>query len=84
MDPTFIQERITSIKLRIVAYEDAALALGIGGVQQYTLNTGQTIQTVTKFDLKDIQEMIDGLINQLAVYQARLTGDGQVAVTPAW
>ncbi len=76
MDATFLQERIAAIKLRIVAYEDAALALGVGGIQSYTIDTGQSKQTVTKLDLVNIQATIDSLMNQLVAYEARLTGNG--------
>lgn len=83
MDRTFIQGRIDATKLQIVAYEDAALALA-GGVQSYTLDTGQSRQTVTKLDLGAIQKTIESLYNRCATLQARLTGSGTVTVTPAW
>ena len=84
MDVAFIQDRITAIKLRIVAYEDAALALGTGGIQSYTIDTGQSKQTVTKLDLVNIQATIDSLMNQLAVYEARLTGNGVLIARPGF
>ena len=83
MDRTFIQGRIDATKLQIVAYEDAAFALA-GGVQSYTLDTGQSRQTVTKLDLGAIQKNIDSLYNRCATLQARLTGNGTVTVIPAW
>ena len=82
MDRTFIRGRIDATKLQIVAYEDAALALA-GGVQSYTLDTGQSRQTVTKLDLGDIQKTIESLYNRCATLQARLTG-GTVTARPAW
>jgi hypothetical protein len=81
---TFLQERITSIKARIVAYEDASAALAGGGVQSYTLDTGQTRQTVTKFDLADIEKTIASLYNQLVTLEARCTGNGVVVTRPSW
>lgn len=83
MDRTFIQARIDATKLQIVAYEDAALALG-AGVQSYTLDTGQTRQTVTKLDLSAIQKTIDSLYNRCATLEARLNGSGTVTVRPVW
>lgn len=83
MDLTFIQGRIDATKLQIVAYEDAALALA-GGVQSYTLDTGQSRQTVTKLDLSAIQNTIDSLYNRCATLEARLNGSGTVTVRPAW
>ena len=84
MDATFIQDRITATKAQIVAYEDAALALGTAGIQSYTLDTGQSKQTVTRADLGTIQETIDGLYNRCAVLEARLTGNGTSIGLPAW
>lgn len=83
MDRTFIQGRIDATKLQIVAYEDAALALA-GGVQSYTLDTGQSRQTVTKLDLDAIQKTIESLYNRCATLEARLNGSGAVTARPAW
>lgn len=84
MDAVFLQERITATKAQIVAYENAVLALGTaGGVQSYTIDTGQTRQTVTRADLPQLNKMIDSLMNRLATLQARLNGN-QTMVIPAW
>ena len=84
MDATFVKSRIDTIKLRIVAYEDAARALATDGTQLYTLDTGQSKITVTKLDLANIRATIDGLMNQLVVYEARLTGNGVLIVRPGF
>lgn len=83
MDAAFIQARIDATKAQIVAYEDAATALA-GGVQSYTLDTGQSRQTVTKLDLSAIQRTIDSLYNRCATLEARLNGSGTVTARPAW
>ncbi len=83
MDRTFIQARIDTTKLQIVAYEDAALALA-GGVQSYTLDTGQSRQTVSKLDLSAINKTIDSLYNRCATLEARLNGSGTLTARPAW
>jgi len=82
MDRAFIEARITSTKAQIVAYEDAATALA-SGVQSYTLDTGQSRQTVTKLDLNAIQNTIDALYNRCATLEARLNG-GCTTVRPDW
>lgn len=83
MDVAFIQARIDATKAQIIAYEDAATALA-GGVQSYTLDTGQTRQTVTKLDLSAIQRTIDSLYNRCATLEARLNGSGTITARPAW
>lgn len=83
MDAAFIQARIDATKAQIIAYEDAAAALA-SGVQSYTLDTGQTRQTVTKLDMRGLQLTIDQLYNRCATLEARLNGSGAVTVRPAW
>ncbi len=83
MDRTFIQGRIDATKVQIVAYEDAAAALATG-VQSYTLDTGQSRQTVTKLDIGALQRAIDSLYNRCATLEARLNGSGTVTARPAW
>jgi hypothetical protein len=83
MDAAFIQERIDATKAQIVAYEDAATALA-SGVQSYTLDTGQSRQTVTKLDMRGIQLTLDQLYNRCATLEARLNGSGTVTARPAW
>jgi hypothetical protein len=84
MDTTFLQERITATKAQIVAYEDASLAFGTSNIQSYTLDTGQSRQTVTRADLSQLQRTLEGLYNRLVVLEARLTGNGVLIGTPAW
>ena len=74
MDATTLQARIDATVAQIDAYEAAALALGVGGVQSYTLDTGQTRQTVTKLDLDAIQKTLDRLYNRCVTLTARLNG----------
>lgn len=83
MDAAFIQARIDATKVQIVAYEDAATALA-SGVQSYTLDTGQTRQTVTKLDLMALQRTLDSLYNRCATLEARRNGSGTVTTRPAW
>lgn len=84
MDRAFIKERITATKALIVAYEDAVTALGTqGGVVSYTLDTGQSRQTVTRADISSLNRMLDTLYNRLATFEARLYG-ASLTARPAW
>lgn len=83
MDASFIQDRITATKSQIVAYETAVEALVSGAVQSYTLDTGQSRQTVTKLNLTELQKTIDMLYNRCATLEARLNGSG-VIMRPGW
>ena len=80
----FIQSRIDATKAQIVAYEDATIALATDGIQSYKLDTGQTIQNVTKLDLIALNKTLDSLYNRCATLEARLNGTGTVIGVPRW
>ncbi len=84
MDNAFIQDRITATKKQIVEYENAASQLAIGGIQSYLIDTGQSEQRVTKFDLVALQRVIDSLYNRCTTLETRLTGSGVVIVRAGW
>lgn len=83
-DVAWIQARIDATKALIIAYEDAILALSAGGIYSYTLDTGQTKQTVTKQQLSQIKATLDGLENRLQYWQHRLCGGSSLYARPAW
>jgi hypothetical protein len=83
-DVVFIQEQIAWTKQAIIAYRAAILALGAGAVQSYTLDTGQTKQTVTKQQLPTVKSMLDSLLSDLRYWQNQLGGCSTVYVRPAW
>lgn len=83
MDRQFEEQRLARLKELIVIYEDALAALA-GGAQSYTLDTGQTKQTVTRANLASLQASYDSLYNRYTTLRARLNGDGQVIGRPAW
>ncbi len=84
MDASFIQSQIEATKTLITAYNAAILALIEGGVQSYTLDTGQTRQTVTKLDLDHLEKRLDSLMNRCATLEARLNGSGTSIARGAW
>lgn len=84
MDSTFIQDRIDATKALIVAYEDAVSSLVSGEISEYTLDTGQSRQTVKKHDIDKLNLAIDGLYNRCATLESRLNGGGVVHMRPAW
>jgi hypothetical protein len=76
--------RITATEAAIEQYEAAELALTTGGVQSYTIDTGQSRQTVTRANLTEIRNGVDGLYNRRATLIARRDGCGAVIARPGW
>lgn len=83
MDRAFLKARIEKTKALIESYEDAVLSLSTGRVESYTLDTGQTRQTVTRINLQSMNAALDGLYNRLATLEARLNGGG-ITLRPDW
>lgn len=84
MNNSYLQGKIAVIQAQIDAYEDAFLQLGSTGIQSYTIDTGQTRQTVTRANLSEMRIVLDNLYNRLATLQARLTGCGVTHIRPGW
>ena len=84
MDNTFIQARIDATKLQIVAYEDAALAIGTGAIESYILDTGQSRQNVTKLNIHLLHQAIESLYNRCTMLEIRLNGGGTIIGKPGW
>jgi hypothetical protein len=74
--------RIEAKKAMIIAIEEAITALA-GGAFSYTLNTGQTTQTVTKQNIGSLRLLLSSLENDLASLEARLCG-ASVRVVPSF
>ena len=81
---TYLTARIAKTEAAIEAYEDAEVALGTAGIQSYTLDTGQSRQTVTKANLTEIRKTIDSLYNRRATLYARRDGCGVSTMGPGW
>lgn len=77
-ETTWLEERISKTEALIVAYEDAITAIA-GGAQSYSLDTGQTRQTVTKANLSSLRDVLNSLENRRATLKARLCGSGVYA-----
>jgi len=85
MDTEFLVARIAVTKTMIAAYEDAIIAFSVDPtLQNYTLDTGQSVQTARRHDLDQIQGTLDMLYNRLCMMETRLAGSGSILVQPAW
>jgi hypothetical protein len=81
-DREWLEARIAAKKALVLKYEAALDALSTGA-QTYSLDTGQTRQTVTKANLTEVRNALSQLEADISTLQARL-GCGQVQVRPAW
>lgn len=76
------QEVLNKTKASLQAALDAEAALMAGTIQSYTLDTGQTKQTVTKFNVTELRNYIDSLLNRCVTLEARLNGTGSQIARP--
>ena len=81
----FLQAQYEDQKIIVTSYAAAINALLTGKVQSYELDTGQTRQRVTKFDIAELQEAYKIALSQLREFEAALgIGRSVVTVVPAW
>ena len=83
-DPTdtFWSDQLAAAKLSAANIQAAIDALTIGGVASYRLSTGQTDQSVTKFNLPGLNAVLLSTLNRIATLQARIGGCGTIHVVP--
>ena len=84
MDETFLRERIAATRAIIIELETAMANLVSGAILSYTLDTGQTRQTVTRLEISSLKNVINSKYNLLSILEARLTGGGVITVNPVW
>lgn len=82
MDATFIQARIIYYEGLIVILETAIETISSGTVRSYTINTGQTTETVTKKNLAELTNRLDWAYMRLDYWNARLNGGVTIQVRP--
>jgi hypothetical protein len=81
----FIQSQIDTTQKQILLYQDALTAFAQNdAIQHYKIDTGQTVQTVTRANLTEISNIIDKLYNRCATLEARLTGNQTAIGRPSW
>lgn len=83
-DYKFLSDRIAATEATIADLENAELLLATGGVQSYTLDTGQTRQTVTRVNMTELRKAIDAAYNRRATLIARRDGSGVSIAGPSW
>lgn len=83
IDDAFLDQEIATLKTMITAIGTAITVL-VSGQQSYTLDTGQTRQTVTKADLGSLRLQRNALMNELAVLDVRRNGTGVSTAVPGW
>lgn len=81
-DRQWILDRINATRGLIVKYEEAIDAFALGA-QTYSLDTGQSRQTVTRSQLGSVQLTLSRLESRLSTYEMRL-GCARLYARPAW
>lgn len=81
-DVAFIEEQIAAIKEAIRKINADILAAS--SVQSYSLDTGQTKQSVARQQIASLRATRDGLLNELRYWQNQIGGCSSVYVRPAW
>lgn len=83
LSTSFFTERLQKTESQIASYEDAIDFLIANPTRSYTLDTGQSSQTVTRYNLKDLQDQLNILYSRRDSILARC-GNGTIISKPGW
>lgn len=83
MADTFLETRLTNVEAQIVAFEDALTTFATTNTQSYTLDTGQTRQTVQRAEVSSLERTLERLYSLRDTLKARLSGSAYVLRPPA-
>lgn len=78
----FINEQIANLKTQLAA--NIAASASTQGAQSYSLETGQTRQSVTRAPLVNLLQQRQAILNELEIWEGLLCGTGVLRGTPAW
>ncbi|MBR4159930.1 MAG: hypothetical protein IKT97_07775 [Spirochaetia bacterium] len=80
----FWRDELQNARTLLVKVEQAIFALN-SGVQEYTIDTGQTRQTVKRSDLDQLRAQRNDLLGQIAALESRLgISPRSPQVVPLW
>lgn len=76
----FWEDELTNARIMLVEVEKAINTFNSnGGIQSYTIDTGQDKQTVTRADIKSLYEQRKRLLSDIQTLEARLRIGGSRA-----
>lgn len=78
-----IEAQITVLKTELTAVNSAISAL-LGGAQSYTLDTGQTRETVTRSNLTELRRHRRELMAEVQELQNMISGSASYVARPGW
>lgn len=81
-DDTFLEARLARVEQSILAWEEALDAVSAG--QTYKLDTGQTVVSLTRANLTEINKTIESLMNRRAMLRQELGCSGTLILRPGW
>jgi uncharacterized coiled-coil protein SlyX len=79
-----LQKAIDNVRARLARLYAAVLALEDPTITSYRIDTGQSVQQVTREDLPMIEDRIAALESRLASLCSRQTGSGVTRGVPSW
>jgi hypothetical protein len=77
-------QAVIAVRAIIKNLETALIALADPTITSYSLDTGQSVQRVTRRDISRLTADLESAYSLLATLQARSTGRGSIQVVPVW
>lgn len=84
MTPEFLKEQIQAAKNQLTAAYAAQTEGLVGGLYNYSMDTGQGKTSVTRMTETSLNKLIDSLMNRIIMLEARLYGNNVLIARPGF
>lgn len=84
MSPEFTKQQIESAKQQLLAAYAAQTEGLVGGLYNYSMDTGQGKTSVTRMTETSLNKLIDSLMNRITMLEARLYGNNVLIARPGF
>ena len=84
MTPKFLKEQIAKAETQLAAAYAAQSEGLIGGLYNYSMDTGQGKTSVTRMTETSLNKLIDSLLNRIVMLEARLRGNNVLIARPGF
>ncbi len=84
MEQVDTDQAVIAVRAIIKNLEAALIALADPTITSYSLDTGQSVQRVTRRDISRLTADLESAYSLLSTLQTRSSGRGTIEVVPVW
>lgn len=84
MSDAFVLTQIANLQALVTAHMASSLEAANAGIQSYTVDSGQDRNTAVRYSVAEVQRTVARIMDQIEMFEARLSGSNIVRVEPGF